>query len=128
MVEHQGEIVSIDDGDVVVRMGAGVDECAGCVIAAFCSRPVEVKVAPVAGAEPGAKVLLSANAPLRSRAILLLVAVPLALLVAVLVACALLGLPQWACGLAPLGTLAVWYAIVGLTVGRKVRFRIEKLL
>lgn len=127
-MEHQVEIVSVDDDGVVVRMKAGAEECAGCAIAAFCSRPAEVKVPPFLGVEPGRKAVLRANAPVRSRALWLLVAVPLALLVAVLLECTLLGLPQWACGLAPLGTLALWYAIVGLTVGRKVRFRIERLL
>lgn len=127
-MEHQGEIVKVDGNCVVVRIGAGADECSGCAIASFCSRPTELKVGGFPGAETGRKVLLRADAPLRSRAVWLLVAVPLALLVAVLLVCSLLGLPQWVCGLMPLGMLAVWYAIVALTVGCKARFRIVKLL
>lgn len=109
-------------------MGAGAEECSGCAIVAFCSRPTEVKVSLCDGAEPGRQVVLSANVPVRSRAVWLLVALPLALFVAALLGCTLLGLPQWASGLASLGVVAVWYAIVGLTVGRKVRFHIERLL
>lgn len=127
-MEHQGEILRVDGNDVVVRMGAGNEECSGCAIVAFCSRPTEVKVSLCDGAEPGRQVVLSANVSVRSRAVWLLVALPLILLVAVLLGCTFLGLPQWACGLAPLGVLAVWYVIVGLTVGHKVRFRIERLL
>lgn len=127
-MEHQGEILSIDGEEIVVRMSAGADECAGCAVAAFCSRPAEVTVPAFDGAEPGRRVLLRADKPLHGRAMWLLIAVPLALLIATLLECSLCGLPQWACGLAPLLTLAIWYAIVGLTAGRKAKFKIVKLL
>lgn len=127
-MDHQGEILSADDKEIVVSLSVDADQCAGCAIAPFCSRPPEVKLPPMAGARPGRKVLLSAAGPLRRQAIWMLAAVPLALLMTALIACSLMGLPQWACGLVPLGAVAIWYAIVGMTAGHKARFHIKRLM
>lgn len=126
-MDHRGEIVRIGE-EIVVRMSARSEECAGCAIAAFCSRPAEVKVPPFPGAEIGRNVVLKPNAPVRGRSIWMLVVVPLVLFMAALVACVLLALPEWVSALASLGGLVVWYAVIGLTMGRQARFVVEKML
>lgn len=131
-IEHKGVVTAIGKGTAKVRLLDADGECRGCAIAGLCRKPVEVeaRIGRSSGVGVGDRVVLTARASTQRRALILLAGVPLLLLVAVLAAASALGAGELAAGLAALGAVALWYAILYMMrvrINRTIQFKVRDI-
>lgn len=114
---HKGIITAIDGDTATLRLIDTSDGCKGCAMALLCSKPQTVRAAlPEALTyKPGDCVGLTLASASRSRAIAMLLAVPLALLISGLSLGSAQGWGDGASALCGIAACAAWYASLALT-------------
>lgn len=131
---HTGIIDSIDDENVTVRI-LQTSACAACKVASHCNaseskeKLVDVKVADVGAWKVGDFVTVCASRNVVSRAMLLAFALPLALMVATLVAVVAITGDEGAAGLWSIAVLVPYFLVIWLfrhRISRQISFSIER--
>lgn len=134
-IEHDGTVVSVESGRVLVDVEVG-EACGACASRKQCAlgqasqhRSVEIATPDATSYSVGEQVTVAARSGVGITAVMFGYVVPLAVLVAVLVACVCAGMAEGAAAIASVAAVAVYYALLYAfrrKISEKISFTISK--
>lgn len=129
--KHIGIVMKADGGMATIRLIDTSENCGGCSMAMLCSKPetLTIPVGPEVHLQAGDRVTMSASGASRTFAMLMLMAVPLALLISGLWLGMRLGLGDLGAASCAVGICSLWFALLPLTkkaLKGRIKFEIER--
>lgn len=116
-IRHSGRITDITPEIITVEI-ISESACASCHAAQLCgmsgSRKKLVEVPAEPGYEPGEEVWVNMKRTMGTKAVTVAYVIPLAVLMAVLLVCIFIGLPEIWSGLSAIGAVGLYYIAIYL--------------